>query len=411
MKLLVFAHTPPPHHGQSYMVQLMLKGFGGDHRKASADSAAANRFGLTCYHVNARVSRELEDIGDLRFGKLILLLGYCLQAIWCRFRYDVTTLYYVPAPGKPSALYRDWLVMLLCRLVYPKVVLHWHAAGLANWLETVSSMRTRSLTYRLLKHVDLSIVLSNFNRADAEKLMPKNVAIVAVGIPDPCPKFESEVLPRRQARIAARLKLLNGGSLSASEHQHSEGRPEVVKVLYLAHCLREKGLFDALEGVALANKQMSAAQSPFRFSLTAIGAFVYEAEQAEFQRRILELGMKEVVNCLGFVSTEQKNKCLAEADLFCFPTYYRAENQPGNLIEALAFGLPVVTTRWRSIPEMLPAGYPALVPPKSPREVARALCDLLTRDPCQSLREHFQQHFTLEQHLEKMAAAFHSLEK
>ncbi len=33
MKLLVFAHTPPPHHGQSYMVQLMLEGFGGDVRK------------------------------------------------------------------------------------------------------------------------------------------------------------------------------------------------------------------------------------------------------------------------------------------------------------------------------------------------------------------------------------------
>jgi len=33
MKLLVFAHTPPPHHGQSYMVQLMLEGFGGDARK------------------------------------------------------------------------------------------------------------------------------------------------------------------------------------------------------------------------------------------------------------------------------------------------------------------------------------------------------------------------------------------
>ena len=30
MKLLVFAHTPPPHHGQSYMVKLMLDGFGGD---------------------------------------------------------------------------------------------------------------------------------------------------------------------------------------------------------------------------------------------------------------------------------------------------------------------------------------------------------------------------------------------
>ena len=30
MKLLIFAHTPPPHHGQSYMVQLMLAGFGGN---------------------------------------------------------------------------------------------------------------------------------------------------------------------------------------------------------------------------------------------------------------------------------------------------------------------------------------------------------------------------------------------
>src|SRR5712671_6997716 len=35
MKLLVFAHTPPPHHGQSYMVKLMLDGFGGDQRQKS----------------------------------------------------------------------------------------------------------------------------------------------------------------------------------------------------------------------------------------------------------------------------------------------------------------------------------------------------------------------------------------
>ena len=28
MQLLVFAQTPPPHHGQSYMVQLMLNELG-----------------------------------------------------------------------------------------------------------------------------------------------------------------------------------------------------------------------------------------------------------------------------------------------------------------------------------------------------------------------------------------------
>src|SRR5271169_6026299 len=108
MKLLVFAHTPPPHHGQSYMVQLMLKGFGGNHRRSGADADAVARHGLECYHVNAQVSRQLDDIGGFRVSKMFLLLAYCGQAIWCRFRYGVTTLYYVPAPGKSYALYRDW---------------------------------------------------------------------------------------------------------------------------------------------------------------------------------------------------------------------------------------------------------------------------------------------------------------
>src|SRR5512142_2144174 len=100
MKLLVFAHTPPPHHGQSYMVRLMLEGFGGDRRRPARPSTARGQqgpFGIECYHVNARLSKKLEDIGDLRFGKLMLLLGYCLEAIWCRFRYGVTNFYYIPA--------------------------------------------------------------------------------------------------------------------------------------------------------------------------------------------------------------------------------------------------------------------------------------------------------------------------
>ena len=42
MKLLVFAHTPPPHHGQSYMVQLMLEGFGGDARRKNSHPPSAH---------------------------------------------------------------------------------------------------------------------------------------------------------------------------------------------------------------------------------------------------------------------------------------------------------------------------------------------------------------------------------
>src|SRR5688572_7506682 len=121
MKLLVFAHVPPPHHGQSYMVKLMLEGFGGDARKRLTGVPPPS---VECYHINARFSDTLEDIGTFRLGKFLLLLRYCFEAIWCRFRYGIEAFYYVPAPGKRAALIRDWVVMLLCRPFFTHFVHH-----------------------------------------------------------------------------------------------------------------------------------------------------------------------------------------------------------------------------------------------------------------------------------------------
>src|SRR5687767_5827482 len=115
MKLLIFAHTPPPLHGQSYMVKLMLEGLGGDARSKRSLPTGARDREIECYHVNCRLSEGVDDIGSFRFEKVWLLFRYCFEAIWCRWRFNVHTFYYVPAPGKRAALYRDWIVMLLCR--------------------------------------------------------------------------------------------------------------------------------------------------------------------------------------------------------------------------------------------------------------------------------------------------------
>ena len=129
------------------------------------------------------------------------------------------------------------------------------------------SIRTRGITYRPVRDADLSIVLSEYNRRDAEKLIPRRVIAVAGGIPDPCPQFETDILPRRRERIAARNKILSGDFHDAGE------RATIVNVLFLAHCTREKGAFDAIEGVALANEALAAEKSPLRFRLTLAGAF------------------------------------------------------------------------------------------------------------------------------------------
>lgn len=410
MKLLVFAHTPPPHHGQSYMVQLMLNGFGGDHRKSGPTMEPGKAHGLTCYHINARVSKELEDIGEFHPSKLFLLLGYCLQAIWCRYRYHVTTLYYIPAPGKHSAVYRDWLVMFLCRPFFKKVILHWHAAGLAKWLETHVQTRSRAFTYRRMKNVDLSIVLSKYNQADAAKLFPKEVRVVSNGIPDPSPNFKQEILPRRKARSTARKKLAAGSVLTAADLENTGGDPHVFKVLFLAHCTREKGLFDSIKGVVQANRRLTESRSPLSLQLMVAGNFVNQQEKAEFSRILATPEGQKNIHYLGFISGAQKQEALRQADLFCFPTYYQNENQPVNLIEAMAFGLPILTTRWRSIPELFPSDYRCLVDICSPGQVTDALLASLEGETAESFREIFLRHFTLERYLTTLAEAFHSTE-
>jgi glycosyltransferase involved in cell wall biosynthesis len=421
MKLLIFAHVPPPHHGQSYMVQLMLDGLGGDRRKHHPPGVHSPHQ-IECYHVNVRLSKRLQDIGDFRLWKLLLLLGHCLEAIWCRFRYGVMNFYYIPAPGKRSALYRDWVVMLICRPFFKRVILHWHAAGLAKWLETVVLMRSRSLTYDLMKNVDLSIVLSEYNRPDAEKLLPKQIKVVGNGIPDPCPAFEREVLPRRKARMDARAKVIAGGkSFAPPDPAQTEGDPRIFKLLYMAHCTREKGLFDTIEGVVLANARLAQAGSPIRVCLTVGGEFFNLAERTEFTRRIaspdlqiagpLQATVKSCVTYAGFISGERKNQALIENDCFCFPTYYYAENFSVVILEAMAFGLPIITTRWRSIPELLAPDYPGFVQPRSPDQIASAIFHMLCFESAQPLREQFLRRFTLDQYLKNLAQAIHSVEQ
>ena len=399
MKLLVFAHTPPPHHGQSYMVQLMLEGFGGDARRLPGQPARVA--GIQCYHVNARFSRGLQDVGEFQSAKIFLILWYCLQAIYIRFRHGVTNFYYVPAPGKRVALFRDWLIMLLCRPFFKRVILHWHAAGLAKWLETENPINFRTTTYRLFRPINLSIVLSRYNRADAEKLLSTRIAVVNNGIPDPCPDFETVVLPHRLQRFDDRKRLFNHAPLA---------EPMVIRALFLAHCTREKGLFASAEAVLRANRLLAGRGLPMRIKLTIAGNFVTDDEREEFKRLHQDSVFAATIEYAGFVSGEKKDQLLRQADLFIFPTQYLGENQPVNLIEAMAFGLPIVTTRWRSLPEMLPPNYPGLVDDQDPDKIAAAILGILEDKSGEIVHRHFTDTFSLDHHLSDLAAALRSVE-
>ena len=78
MKLLVFAHTPPPITAGATWCILMIAASAAI---AAKKTGSPNPLGIECYHVNARSSETRRTVGARRDG--IYPDAVCLQAIWC----------------------------------------------------------------------------------------------------------------------------------------------------------------------------------------------------------------------------------------------------------------------------------------------------------------------------------------
>jgi len=406
MKLLIFAHVPPPHHGQAVMVQHLLEGL----REHSE---------FEVFHVNARVSNDMEDIGGFRWEKLQRLLGFCWKAIQIRFRHGPMDWYYVPAPAKKSAILRDWVVMLLVRPWFHRTIFHWHAFGLGHWvmgtteypegraevLKTGSRKQlednkkyeeelergaplfppvlfgklegvARWLTRRLFDKADLSIVLTNYNRQDAAFLRPKKIVVVPNGIPDPCPDFTETVLPQKQARAAA-------------------GLPLPLRLLFLGHCMESKGLLTAVQ--ILAEYRAKTDRSA---QLTVAGKFPSLEERAKFDALIAELALEEVVHYVGFADAEAKRALFLQSDLLLFPTKYPTETFGLVLVESLAFGMPAHVSYWRGVQELLPSYKTGVAETLPSNSVVQMTFDGF--DP-ETMRHHFLRNYSLAAFLGRIA--------
>lgn len=356
---------------------------------------------ITPYHVNCRFSDEVSDIGQVQWKKILLLFRYCAQAIRLRLRHGPMVFYYVPAPGLRSAIYRDWIVMALCRPFFPKRVFHWHGVGLGAWIEANGKFWEKWITRRLLGGADASLVLGEFYRSDVARFAPKSIQVVANGIPDPCPEFDRDVRAMRHQRLADRTALLASKAGTATE-------PPPFRVLFLSLCMREKGVFDAVEAIAIANRQAPAGS--MRFELTVAGNFYKPEEKVEFEQRLESPDLKfangrPMVRYAGFANADLKRQLFRDHDALVFPSYYPMEGQPVSVIEAMAWGLPVVACRWRSVPELFPPDYPGLADPQAPAQLADALLRIRTLDVADAFRARFLADYTADRFAAKMRVA------
>ena len=97
----------------------------------------------------------------------------------------------------------------------------------------------------------------------------------------------------------------------------------------------------------------------------------------ELKRQAAALGVSDHVTFHGKENHATVIRLLQQADLFCYPTA-ASEGFPKAVLEALACGLPVVTTRVSVLPQLIGKGCGLVLEDATPTAIARAVGECLS---------------------------------
>ena len=324
--VIVVGQTPPPHEGQAVMIAAMIEGL---------------RDRLSVVPIRMAFSASVTEAGAFAWHKVGHLFSLIRRTRAALRAHPGAILYYPPAPPRTMAVWRDIAFLTPVRRLARTTIFHFHAAGLAGYLW--DHPWVRGLARRAYAAPDAAIVQTPEAEEDGQSLHARRVAVIPNGRDVP-------LVPRQ--RPAGRFRLL-----------------------YVGIHRRTKGIFDAIETLQELRRRGVDAD------LHTAGAWFVESERAEAQRRMAELGLADRIHMHGVLTGDPLWRQYADADVFLYPTFYPWESQGLVVVEAMAYGLPVVASDWRGPRDVVVDGVTGFVcPAHDVRAYADAL-ERLARDP------------------------------
>jgi glycosyltransferase involved in cell wall biosynthesis len=137
-----------------------------------------------------------------------------------------------------------------------------------------------------------------------------------------------------------------------------------LKLLFLGKLGKRKGIFDLLDVISQMRE--------YDVKLFCGG----NGDVDGVLKRISELKLQDKIEYLGWVSGEQKISLLNDVDAYVLPSYN--EGLPISILEAMSYGLPIVSTRVGGIPDLVREGENGyLIDPGSKEQLYAALLSLM----------------------------------
>ncbi|MEO7045495.1 MAG: glycosyltransferase family 4 protein, partial [Ferruginibacter sp.] len=337
---------PPPIHGASVINSQVI-----------SSKLLNSQFELGI--INLKFSKSIHGLKVFSLTKVIKSLIYCFTIInrMITFR---PKLVYFNLSTRGFAFYRDTLYVLLLKLFNSKIALHLHTKGIKHYAQ---NNLIKKFLFTLVFKNTAAICLSDILATDIETVYKRRPCIVP-----------------------------NGISLKTELNNKTNKIPNSIpQILYVSNYTQSKGILILIEALAILK------QSGFKFQARLVGAAA-DLTIADIERLIKANHLDLCTKAIGPLFNDEKLQEFENADIFAFPTYNDAF--PLVILEAMLFGLPIISTLEGSIPDIVSnneTGY--LVETENPEKIADKLSILLL-DPEKRIAmgkrgfERYQQNFT-----------------
>lgn len=337
-------------------------------------------------HFNTELCRRVYGTtGQLNWRNLALCLINFVRLFCSIIRMRPSIVHYHTSRGK--AFLKDMLCAgLLRRLFRIKMVVHIRSSDSATILMSRTA-RLQRFQIAILQHC-----------CDRVVLLSENVLDDFVRV------FEPEAGHRFRSRCTV---LPNFTLLPDAYREHASVR-DYIRLFYIGNIGREKGIYDTIEAVRRLKDEQTV---PFKLVLA--GPFNDEREERQIRAKVSDCQLDQIVVFLGTVSGEAKEAAFLEADIFVLPSH--SEGIPQSMLEAMAYGLPVVVSSVGGIPEVVQDGTEGrIIRPRDVDGLCQALGDLIKSVECRrrmgaAARHRIAAHYTVDIYMRQLEDLYNSL--
>ncbi len=359
MKILILAQIPPPFHGQSIIQQYLVN--------AKWNWCEKN-------FIRLDFSKSIEEIGKFNFIKIFRLSNIIFKVWRIQLKGRMDIIFYPPTGPHKIPFSRDIITLCFIRWCSKKIIFQFHAGGF-DILYHKLNLIEKYLAIKAYKNPDAAIILEPNLESEISWIKPKKVYVVPNGVED----YYENSSPKKDSNVNM---ILTVGMISVS-----------------------KGILISIETARILKL------TDYKFIWNFVGDFQSIKTKQEIESKISEYELAEYIYFYGSQVGSKKFSFYSNADIFCFPSFEN-EAMPLVLLEAMMMSLPIVTTNWRGIPNIIDDNENGiLVPIKDPQKLAEAIEKLINNKELRNkyatkAREKYLREFSVEKHLKRMEDVF-----